>query len=446
MAARNLTADEEEKYLKPIRNEINSMHVLTCIFLLRQNRWSRCRGLDQQLPPFDGDFTMTIKDYLNNLKNSPRPETNEDRKKSAAALIDILLQEVSTPPEYEIIPEIEEWLIDICRMDRKDTLSTIDKYHFLALPTIIDMYDIVSIPSQKKYAIRNLDGAVSEYDFPALSSQFPHEISGRNKSGFDRMLKNSNRQKQKIVYRIPTNVKPIPPTEYNALNLKFLQPKLGPNPWFIDLVIKTLTGGEPGGAESMTRTILRKYRHPADRQIPWFVFSDNGGTGKGLLFEKILTKIFGRNVSNHNLSFDKISGRFSDLKGLLCALINEAPPHRTDLNFLKSIVWESEYIGEEKYQKQEVIDLYIWGGITSNPRNNRPTIMPTGNDEDRRWSFYCPDPACNTLLVSLKQHFELDSIDEARLWLSDNISEHTNEDHVAGHPQQPSDLACQPRL
>ena len=81
---------------------------------------------------------------------------------------------------------------------------------------------------------------------------------------------------------------------------------------FFDLLIWTLAGEKSDAQDHIEHVIARKYLHPQDFTIPALVFYPEGGIGKNVFVDNVLSTVFGHSQVVA-VDTDKVSGSFNGM-------------------------------------------------------------------------------------------------------------------------------------
>lgn len=244
----------------------------------------------------------------------------------------------------------------------------------------------------------------------ALRVQDQERFRDKNwRKALDMRLREQGRFKTDMTY----SVSPLPPKTLNMLRYNPLQPSDDTPHWFFGFLVSSICGGKVENVEHVEQLLVAKYRNPGDQTIPWLVLNDEGGTGKNLFAETILSTIFGANVVGTNLHINDIIGKYnSQIEGLLVGLINENPGDSYDHNKLKQVVGSRQIGFERKYMPRFLADNVLWGVMASN--NATGTVQLANSDADRRFSIVFGSTPLRTLVAGRLSTTE----DQAADWIA----------------------------
>ncbi len=199
----------------------------------------------------------------------------------------------------------------------------------------------------------------------------------------------------------------------NTIELQKLQPKEGKPHFLFDVLINSLSGGDPEGAKHIKQIIGYKWLNPGDFKLPMITWSGKGGTGKNLLM-RALEIIFG-NGSMTSTSLQAFAQYTDSVIGKMVVFLDECPLSMENTEIIKSISGNPTMPFNSKYGRAGNMEInFLMFASSNNPKG--PVILAgTGQDgEDRRFSPL----ELNTSLKDCLDNFlenPPDSIDQAEL-------------------------------
>lgn len=223
----------------------------------------------------------------------------------------------------------------------------------------------------------------------------------------------------------------------NTIELQKLQPKEGKPHFLFDVLINSLSGGDPEGAKHIKQIIGYKWLNPGDFKLPMITWSGKGGTGKNLLM-RALEIIFG-NGSMTSTSLKAFAQYTDSVIGKMVVFLDECPLSVENTEIIKSISGNPTMPFNAKYGKAGNMEInFLMFASSNNPKG--PVILAgTGQEgEDRRFSPL----ELNTSLKDCLDNFlenPPDSIDQAELEIINDTKGNTdfwdshilNEDNLA---------------
>lgn len=136
-----------------------------------------------------------------------------------------------------------------------------------------------------------------------------------------------------------------------------------------------------GERKTVTQFIAHALRHPEKRPTYGLLFTGLSGTGKGTLYESVLTPLLAHQVLPTN-TFEQVLGKHSEIfNGTLCVVLDDIKGGNANTYIkLKSVMTEKSITVNPKYLKQKKVKVY--SRIIFNSNEKLPLPIAT---DDRRW-------------------------------------------------------------
>lgn len=235
----------------------------------------------------------------------------------------------------------------------------------------------------------------------------------------------------------------VGPETLNMLRWNFLKPKAGDHHWVFDALMTSIGGGKQENIDHIEQVIVAKLTDPSNYTLPTIVMSDDGGTGKSLLAEKLLPVIFGKDLVASNVSMDEITGQFNGhLQGKAVWFVNENRADKNDHDGIKRVLGSATLRSERKGKDAKLADntalMFVAGNFSLG------AIKLSGTEVDRRFSilktekplkFYtsqvlgCSEEDAHKWMWDEGQHI-LSDPDQVAMWLNNLIERHGPVRHV----------------
>ena len=224
------------------------------------------------------------------------------------------------------------------------------------------------------------------------------------------------------------------PYNKDFLNLmstsNWLKPVPGAVHFMFDLLMDSLSCGDPEAREHIESVIAYKYLHPDEHRIPCIAWHGEGAAGKNTLFDT-LAVIFGDSQVGR-LKYNDIFGDYNGgMLGKTVILIDEASIDNQSAEKMRQLIGNSKIYVNVKFGPQKQVDntpLYFIAG-----NDTTGSVKLRGDATDRRYSVVGIKPKIN-LWYWVKQYFKLgdnaDDKDISDAWFS-NEYVLTQEEEVA---------------
>ena len=171
----------------------------------------------------------------------------------------------------------------------------------------------------------------------------------------------------------------------NTFDLQKLQPKEGKPHFLFDVLMTSLSGGDPEGAKHLKQIIGYKWLNPSDFKLPMVTWSGKGGTGKNL-FMRALEIIFG-NGSMTSTSLSAISQYTDSIMNKMVVFLDECPLSSENTEIIKSISGNPSMPFNSKHGRNGNMEINFLMFASSNNHKGPVLLAGTGPDgEDRRFS------------------------------------------------------------
>jgi hypothetical protein len=207
----------------------------------------------------------------------------------------------------------------------------------------------------------------------------------------------------------------VPDDIFNLMSRdRWIEPVSGQaHHWAFDVLMLSLCGGNPEIVDHLEHLIAFKYLNPGEFRVPSVVAFGEGGTGKNLLVDTVLWRIFGG--ATISVLTDQVLGQFNDIiLGKVFLLFNEATDVRTDMLRLKNFLGSQRVAINPKGVAPFWVDniaMVMFGGDSLDPG-----IKPHGGGADRRWSVW-QVPRGKTLVTWIAEARGW-TLGEAKTWLT----------------------------
>ena len=263
--------------------------------------------------------------------------------------------------DRDFAAEIEQWVID-------------HQLHFNAVQNLF-------------WYRHTVGGGWQAIKSEALRRVAPHANKSAGMEVIDELIKIDNRTVTTVTY----SFRKQPSDTLNLMRTSFVPMVAGEHHFIFDILMESLSGGNAQAREHLEKVILTKYLHPDNPRLPALVFADDdGGSGKGILCERVFPTIFGTNSVIKSISMEYVTGKYNSLLGgKIVTHINETEGETTNHKALWRLLGSKNIpIGLKHVGTYEVDNtaLYI---ISGNDILRTATV--TGKDQDRRLSFLMPD-------------------------------------------------------
>ena len=183
----------------------------------------------------------------------------------------------------------------------------------------------------------------------------------------------------------------------------WIQPVQGKHHKAFDSLIRSLGGDLQENMDHIERVITHKYMYPANYQLPCILWYGEGSTGKNVIVDDVLNRMFGGMTAA--IKGNSILGEFnSSAKGMAVLLLNEFNRDKASIEKLKNLIGQQYLDLNEKFLPVTKIDNTALYFISTNDLNGPITLGRDGSD--RRWSVLYLPPN-QTLAYYINEDFDL---------------------------------------
>lgn len=273
----------------------------------------------------------------------------------------------------------------------------------LALQQSLDDYiedrNIIWLHNPRAYMAR-VDGELKLFKAESMAHSFPAPIPHKPfvMTMLSQTLQQAGRNYYDREYRIKGNRKDY----FNLFQPDLAERQAGKHHFAFDLLMESLGNQVPENVSYLERWLLTRYRQIEagieDSTFPALVFlNKGGGSGKGLLTERVAPAMFGVSGVLPNASMNDIIGNFNDaILNKVVVHINEAAIEQTNASELKRLLGSPTLTVNAKFMPAFPIPNIMAVIISGNDRSS--VVKLTGTKVDRRFSIIRTDCVWDTIL------------------------------------------------